>query len=59
MLVEKSSACRRDLSKKDSIKFLEELINLIALRKAKIVYNFGLSEGNRVKLKGPVALPVV
>ena len=25
--------------------------NLIALRKAKIVYNFGLSECNRVKLK--------
>ena len=29
--------------------FLWSLINSIALRKAKIVYNFGLSECNRVK----------
>ena len=29
--------------------FRDFLFNLIALRKAKIVYNFGLSECNRVK----------
>ena len=28
---------------------LDDLVNPIALRKAKIVYNFGLSECNRVK----------
>ena len=28
----------------------DDFINPIALRKAKIVYNFGLSECNRVKL---------
>ena len=27
------------------------MLNPIALRKAKIVYNFGLSERNRVKIK--------
>ena len=30
-------------------KFIKGMFNLIALRKAKIVYNFGLFECNRVK----------
>ena len=33
-------------------------INPIALRKAKIVYNFGLSESNRVKVVYPFTLTV-
>ena len=32
------------------------LFNPIALRKAKIVHNFGLSECNRIKLYGNTAL---
>ena len=32
-----------------------DLLNPIALRKAKIVYNFGLSECNRVKMKFSVS----
>ena len=31
------------------IPFVDYLVNTIALRKAKIVHNFGLSEFNRVK----------
>ena len=41
----------------------DDLINLIALRKAKIVYNFGLSEFSRVKvnctLPGQTTLPFI
>ena len=33
-------------------KYKESLVNPIALRKAKIVCNFGLSECNRVKVNG-------